>query len=212
MSTTFVDINLLQLNRQDIFLAMGIPHQTHDELSQTLLNAVEAEMKPIVKPQLCYRFIEKHDFVCGSIIAKALENADKYAVIVATAGVEAEAWLKELQQQNIAKMYAADVALSEVVEATMRKAIGEIQQKVLPNMVVGNPYSPGYCGWSLREQKKLFACFDAPPCGVTLNDSCLMFPIKSVSAVVPIGANVVKQPYGCAVCSKEDCYKRKKTT
>jgi hypothetical protein len=46
------------------------------------------------------------------------------------------------------------------------------------------PYSPGYCGWTVRGQKKLFARLQPGEIGVTLNESCLMTPIKSVSGVL----------------------------
>ena len=44
-----------------------------------------------------------------------------------------------------------------------------------------NRYSPGYCGWHVSEQQKLFSLFPvASPCGIQLTDSSLMIPIKSV--------------------------------
>jgi hypothetical protein len=49
------------------------------------------------------------------------------------------------------------------------------------------PYSPGYCGWTVRGQKRLFARLRPEEIGVTLNDSCLMTPIKSVSGVLVAG-------------------------
>jgi hypothetical protein len=49
------------------------------------------------------------------------------------------------------------------------------------------PYSPGYCGWTVRGQKNLFERLGPEQMGVTLNDSCLMTPIKSVSGVLVAG-------------------------
>jgi len=46
-------------------------------------------------------------------------------------------------------------------------------------------------------------------CGVRLCESGLMLPIKSVSAVVGIGPEVERRDYGCALCRKADCYKRR---
>ena len=43
------------------------------------------------------------------------------------------------------------------------------------------PYSPGYCGWPTRGQRPLFDALRPEEIGVTLNDSCLMSPIKTVS-------------------------------
>ena len=49
------------------------------------------------------------------------------------------------------------------------------------------PYSPGYCGWHVSGQQKLFACLDPGQIGIELNASCLMSPIKSVSGVLVAG-------------------------
>ncbi|MFH1765721.1 MAG: vitamin B12 dependent-methionine synthase activation domain-containing protein, partial [Gemmatimonadota bacterium] len=49
------------------------------------------------------------------------------------------------------------------------------------------PYSPGYCGWHITGQKELFAFLDPQQIGISLNASCLMSPIKSVSGVLVVG-------------------------
>jgi hypothetical protein len=48
-------------------------------------------------------------------------------------------------------------------------------------------YSPGYCGWHVSGQRALFAYLGADAIGVTVNESCLMHPLKSVSGVLAAG-------------------------
>ncbi len=50
------------------------------------------------------------------------------------------------------------------------------------------PYSPGYCGWHITAQKRLFAFLAPEEIGIRLSSSCLMSPIKSVSGVLVAGA------------------------
>lgn len=71
------------------------------------------------------------------------------------------------------------------------------------------PYSPGYCGWDIREQQKLFSLFPPQPCGITLSDSFLMSPVKSVSGFFGLGKELLLQPYRCEICNNRHCYKRK---
>ena len=61
----------------------------------------------------------------------------------------------------------------------------------------------------MAEQRIFFSMLPDGFCGISLTDSCLMLPIKSVSALVGIGGNIEKKPYGCAICRKKDCFKRK---
>jgi len=65
--------------------------------------------------------------------------------------------------------------------AEMLAATDEAQQDI----VLG--YSPGYCGWHTSGQKRLFEYLDPGRIGITLNESCLMSPVKSVSGVLVAG-------------------------
>ncbi len=73
-------------------------------------------------------------------------------------------------------------------------------------------YSPGYCGWDVSGQRKLFARLQPEEIGVRLNDSCLMQPLKSVSGVIIVGAaeiHRVAEVYPCcAKCRTRDCRAR----
>lgn len=48
-------------------------------------------------------------------------------------------------------------------------------------------YSPGYCGWHVSGQRKLFDHLLPEEIGVTLRESFLMQPLKSISGVVIAG-------------------------
>ena len=48
-------------------------------------------------------------------------------------------------------------------------------------------FSPGYCGWHITGQKRLFQALGPDRIGITLNESCLMNPIKSISGVIISG-------------------------
>ena len=48
-------------------------------------------------------------------------------------------------------------------------------------------FSPGYCGWHISAQKKLFEYLGPDAVGMSLNGSFLMQPIKSISGVLVSG-------------------------
>ena len=55
-------------------------------------------------------------------------------------------------------------------------------------------FSPGYGDWALEEQKILFPVLDcAHTIGLTLTESCMMAPVKSVTAVIAITEDDVKE-------------------
>jgi hypothetical protein len=75
---------------------------------------------------------------------------------------------------------------------------------------ITNRYSPGYCDWDIREQKKLFELLPENFCGISLLDSMLMKPIKSISGFIGIGSNVTFNRYTCNYCKDRNCLYRNK--
>lgn len=73
-------------------------------------------------------------------------------------------------------------------------------------------YSPGYCGWHVSGQRALFAYLEPSEIGVTLNASCLMEPLKSVSGVLvagPAGIHRFAPTFGfCPECREKSCRAR----
>jgi len=75
-------------------------------------------------------------------------------------------------------------------------------------------YSPGYCGWHISGQKKLFEYLNPERIGLTLRDSYLMDPLKSVSGVVLAGPKEMHEfepsfP-SCSICETISCRDRVK--
>ncbi len=73
-------------------------------------------------------------------------------------------------------------------------------------------FSPGYCDWPLTDQKKLFSLLDAERVGVTLSESCLMTPRKSVSGVFGIQSCDHPRYNPCSECGRLDCKMRRDDT
>ncbi len=107
--------------------------------------------------------------------------------------------------------YVYDVLGSVTVEAAVDKMQGELEIKMQEKeLKITNRYSPGYCGWPVNDQFKLFSFFPDNYCGITLSSSALMAPIKSVSGVIGIGPKVKKHPYTCQLCDAQNCIYRDK--
>jgi hypothetical protein len=73
-------------------------------------------------------------------------------------------------------------------------------------------YSPGYCGWHITGQRKLLAFLKPEQIGISLNKSCLMTPIKSVSGVLVAGAPEIHEFDNdfdfCFDCTSWECRTR----
>lgn len=148
----------------------------------------------------------------GRIILAQLKGSEALCYFVATAGKEFEDFQHRLANEgDMVRVYLANEIGSMIAERAADQMEQLLQAQLSPKgLSRTNRFSPGYCGWHVKEQPLLFAHFAPEPCGIHLTDSCLMIPIKSVSGVIGIGHNVRRQEYTCGFCKLESCYKKKK--
>jgi cobalamin-dependent methionine synthase I len=78
-------------------------------------------------------------------------------------------------------------------------------------MFISPRLSPGYCDWSIRQQKEIFRIVHAGQTGITLTEDFLMVPQKSVSGIIGIGNTPAIQSYNpCLNCKERNCPGRRK--
>jgi len=219
---SFSELNLTiaQIERTMGYLE-GESHEPVAELTGKLLR--EAELVCSIKGE--YRIFpvagffdtEKSIEISGlvfnvrKILYSQIKKSDSVAVFLCTAGPEIGNLSRNaMKGGDLLTGYIYDVIGREVVEA----AADLMQDNLLKEMAsagkkITNRYSPGYCGWDVAEQQKLFRLMEGNFCGIRINDSSLMDPEKSVSGFIGIGENVKYNPYTCRLCDMKDCIYRK---
>lgn len=210
----------LQLNSDDIYLSMGVGYIPDEEMLK-LLDTLKTEIAALCRPRCLYVPFEalhtKKNYIkideielhTGAVITPYLLDANQYILFVATAGQEFEKFQQEVKiSGDIVKEFLLDSIGSAITEAVVRELCAKVEKHYLPlGYGVSHPYSPGYCGWSVTQQQLVFSLLPEHPCGICLNKSSLMSPIKSVSGIIAVGKKIVKRKYGCEICGKADCYK-----
>ncbi|MEE9448751.1 MAG: vitamin B12 dependent-methionine synthase activation domain-containing protein [Ignavibacteriaceae bacterium] len=109
---------------------------------------------------------------------------------------------------SVASM-AADKSV-EILENYIFNNLSERNLTKNDSIVLG--YSPGYCGWDLSGQKKLFQHLNPGKIGITINESFLMTPLKSVSGVLVHSdkeIHIFESSFTfCRYCKNKTCYER----
>ena len=157
--------------------------------------------------------IDNQTFSPGEIIATQLKNASSVAVFLCTAGANISNYSKLLAENgNHLLSYIFDLTGNLITEKVLDKLIIDFEKEVkLSGLKISDFYSPGFCNWNITEQLKLFSLLPENFCGISLSESMLMNPIKSVSGIFGVGKTLTRNNYRCNWCSDMNClYRRKK--
>ncbi len=149
----------------------------------------------------------EHYLKTGRLIFGQLAESDGLLVFVCTAGEAISAYAGKLMDKgDTLRGYLYDVIGSVCVEKALDKMEKELDAQMRKRSLgLTRRFSPGYCGWDVAGQQKLFSLLPEGFCGISLTSSSLMKPIKSVSGVMGFGSKVVKQERPCSICGKRDC-------
>ncbi len=150
-------------------------------------------------------------FSTGRMVSGQLKGSSGIAVFVCTTGHGISGLAKEMTASgDIVMAYMYDVIGSLCAEkAADRMETFLLEELSLKGFVISNRCSPGYCGWDVGEQAKLFSLLPNGFCGVTLSASSLMTPIKSVSGIIGYGPGSRKTERPCKQCHQTDCIYKK---
>lgn len=149
-------------------------------------------------------------------MARALQGAIKVVCFIATIGRQIDNEIENLINGGaLAHGYIADALASGAVESLADRFHNDIAKEIArQDHSVGLRFSPGYCDWPVTEQQKLFPLLDNDAVGVTLGDTSLMVPRKTISALFGIfeGKNTPRKNSThnpCRQCGKKDCIARR---
>ena len=203
----------LRINLADVYEQMGYHEAEPDEATQQETLAIVDNVRRWLRPQFCFFVVrELPAFDMGNIILRQLRGSEAYTLFMCTAGEEFETFQKRLKTEgDMVRVFIADALGSVIAEKCADQMENSLQLSIDKlGWKHTNRFSPGYCGWHVSEQQKLFPLFDGHTCGITLTESSLMVPIKSVSGIIGLGKEVRRLDYTCGLCTFEKCYKRKK--
>lgn len=121
-------------------------------------------------------------------LQKCLSDCDKAVIFAATVGLGIDRLINKYGRINPSRAVCFQAIGAERIEALCDEFCKDISQKYAESGRKIRPrFSPGYGDLPLELQKDLFRILDCNKrLGLTLNESLLMSPTKSVTAIVGI--------------------------
>lgn len=208
---------LPEYDRREILRYAGARGEESGEL-QALLDECLAECDGVFSYRVCYVTLTRAEFFGifpQSETAKTwTEDCENVTVFAATVGIEIDRLIHRYSSVATAKALLFQAIGAERIERLCDVFCNEFcngfcaEQKE-KNKCAQKRFSPGYGDFPLTAQKEMFALLNpSKHIGVTLTESFLMSPTKSVTAAFGIkdGGEIEKVQKNCAVCGKEDCW------
>ena len=151
--------------------------------------------------------VGKINFSTNKILYNQLKGSDAIAIFLCTAGEEVGRKSRAaMAEGDPVKGYIYDMLGTLVVDATADRMQEALEtEAAAEGKKITNRYSPGYCGWEVSEQHKLFSLMANNFCGIRITASALMDPVKSISGFIGIGEKVKFNAYTCSLCDMKNC-------
>ncbi|MBQ9111975.1 MAG: Vitamin B12 dependent methionine synthase activation subunit [Clostridia bacterium] len=147
--------------------------------------------------------------VVSAKLARNLEGCDTAVLFAATVGLELDRLIARYGVTAPSKALIFQAIGAERIETVCNTFNREITEKYASEGRYTRPrFSPGYGDLPLDFQKDIFRALDCGrKIGLTLNESLLMSPSKSVTAIIGVGKDKAKKcgESGCEECENSDC-------
>ena len=137
-------------------------------------------------------------------LAQNLKGCKSAILFAATIGVELDRAAAKYGRLFTAKGLLLESFGAERIEALCNTFCEDIKKEYSIN--TKPRFSPGYGDFPLCVQKDIFSVLGCEKrIGLTLNDSMLMSPSKSVTAILGLTESCEKPQNKCSICNKKDC-------
>lgn len=178
---------------------LGYGNKPVDELTLQMMRESFLELERISKPKHVYytfelSFEDDESLNIGVLRVKSkklqtnLKDCKQAILLCATLGADVDRKIRTLEVKDMAQALVFHACAAAYLEEYCDDLQMKIEIKLQQNHFGTRPrFSPGYGDFSIMHQKQILDMLDATKqVGVTLTDSYMLVPTKSVTAVIGI--------------------------
>lgn len=211
------------MNQKEVLRYLGYGNETADVQVTAVIQECWEELERAAVPRfitrdyplrLCKEYeIDASCFQTHSRnLTGNLKDCSQIILFAATLGSQVDILIQRYNKLQVSKAVILQAAATAMLEDSCDMWNEELKQSYEEKGLYLRPrFSPGYGDFPLECQSALLGALEAGKrIGITLTDSLLMAPSKSITAV--IGVSQIPQACtvkGCEVCQKTDCVYRR---
>lgn len=192
--------------------------KTHDQMQ--IMEDVSKEMEGLLHPGIAFkgygvegasqeglRLTTGH-LLESPVVTTLFSKAKEIVLMIYTIGSSVEGRVKEYSQRGmIAESFYLDMLGSLAVTELGRLAFEMVEKRGKDkNLKASFPLNPGTSHWPPSGQKIVLELSGGKEIGVTISESFLLLPTKTISMAIALGENVLTPEEGssCHYCDNPD--------
>lgn len=213
----------MEVNRREIYRYLGLGNHEPDQRTRELTENCVEELFGVISPRnfsrsFPLRFLPDGtmDFTCFTVksrnLSRNLADCSEVILFAASLGTGPDFLIQRYSRLEMSRAVVLQAAAAAMIEAYCNEVNAELKKEAKGRGLYLRPrFSPGYGDFSLEYQRHLCRTLSAEKTvGITLTDSLLMMPSKSVTAVIGAGKTACGcVSEGCESCRKTDCLYRR---
>jgi hypothetical protein len=220
-----------RVNLREVYRYLGYGGTIPDDDIKAVIDEVVDSLINVIKPKNIYKVYDCHIegdvvmlggngqgfAVCSKNLSANLWQCKKVVLMATTLGIEADKLMQKYEVVNMAKASMTQACGAACIEAYCNI----LQERILDDVIADTGkwlylrprFSPGYGDVPLSVQRDIFGALECTKrIGLTLTESLLMYPTKSVTAFIGLTENPESCHVGrCQDCDKKDCEFREET-
>lgn len=208
----------MDIKTQEVLRYLGYRRHEADQTVKALVDHVKIEVVTSVQPKSIYKeypleYRSEQEITVGGVtfrsekLRRHLRNADRILLFAATLGSQSDILVRRYQGVDSARAAVMQASLSAATESFCDEVCENIAaEERLKGYFLRPRFSPGYGDMPLESQRDFFRLLDCSRrIGLTLTDSCLMLPTKSVTAFIGLTKDEECNFNACAACGNAGC-------
>ncbi len=216
--TVCASANEIRISRKEVYRYLGYGKNIVNTDTANIVETCITEIQPKLSCRACYEHFsvrfDKNNIDLGftttqsRALRKNLNSCHEIILFTATIGFDIDRIIQKYSMLSpvcaVTAQAIGAAAIEEWCDMLCRRFAQEEQQK---DNYLRPRFSPGYGDFPLEVQKHIFRVLDCSrKIGVSLNESLLMSPSKSVSALIGVSKKDIHcTPNGCEICENTEC-------
>lgn len=214
-----MNISSLKINKEEVLRYLGYSGKKPDEETDRCIDEMILLADSVLSPKEIHGIFDTENcpdgiklkgtdtVFGGNDIENHLDGSFRCILFAATLGAEAERQLNILQKKDMQKAVIFDAVCDTYIEEFSDVCCKKLKEEMRKNgLYINTRFSPGYGDLSIERQTDIISVLNCTKLiGLTVTDSFILLPRKSITALIGVFKNPPKgTARGCESCNMKD--------